>query len=85
MQVRTRWTSTEYNTPYMPDPYPYFHIPEDEIIQFPGYVYHCHFLQHEDNELMRSILMQPSDKFAENHKVEGTPLGDCMQKKGLLI
>jgi FtsP/CotA-like multicopper oxidase with cupredoxin domain len=47
----------------MSDPYPYFNIPEDELIEFPGFIYHCHFLNHEDNSLMRSIMMQPSERF----------------------
>jgi hypothetical protein len=69
MQLRVRWASTEYKTSLMPDPYPYFRTPEDELIEFPGYVYHCHFLNHEDNELMRSFMMEPSDRFVEKFGV----------------
>lgn len=41
MKIRIRWTSADYNGIY-----PYFKVPEDQLIEFPGYVYHCHFLQH---------------------------------------
>lgn len=27
--------------------------------QGPGYVWHCHILDHEDNEMMRPYLVQP--------------------------
>lgn len=79
-QVRIRWTKTDYNEN---EPYPYFSVPEDHLIEHPGFVYHCHFLQHEDNELMRSFMMQPSDEFAEHYKVDpDSDLGKCMASKG---
>lgn len=31
---------------------------------------------------MRSFMMEPSDFFGEEFKVEGTELGDCMSRKG---
>lgn len=43
--------------------YPYFKIPEDQLMEFPGFIYHCHILPHEDNEMMRSYLLQPSDTY----------------------
>jgi FtsP/CotA-like multicopper oxidase with cupredoxin domain len=27
--------------------------------QGPGYVWHCHILEHEDNEMMRPYLVSP--------------------------
>jgi hypothetical protein len=36
------------------------------MIEFPGFVYHCHILPHEDNEMMRPIMLTPSDKYM-NH------------------
>ena len=75
--LRMRWASTDYLTNNGPD-YPYFDTPEDQLIEYPGYVYHCHFLQHEDNKLMRPFQMQPSDKFDQMYNMNGTALGDCM-------
>jgi hypothetical protein len=43
--------------------YPYFNIPEDQLMEFPGFVYHCHILPHEDNEMMRPYMLQPSDAY----------------------
>ena len=57
LTLRIRWTRTGYNSTVDDE---YFHVPERELIEFPGYVYHCHFLPHEDNEMMRPIMMQPS-------------------------
>jgi hypothetical protein len=42
--LRVRWASNTYNPKVRS--YPYFNIPEDDIIEFPGYVYHCHILPH---------------------------------------
>lgn len=82
MVLRIRWAKTEYLVDKRGS-YPYFSTPEDQLIEYPGYVYHCHFLQHEDNKLMRPFQMQPSDQFAKHYNMSGTPLGDCMAKKGL--
>ena len=80
-QVRIRWTKTDYGLDG--DSYPYFSVPEDQLIEYPGFVYHCHFLNHEDNELMRTIMMQPSDKFADFYTVNASsPLGIKMNEKG---
>jgi len=46
-RLRIRWASNDYNPTVKA--YPYFSIPEDHLIEFPGYVYHCHFLTHEDD------------------------------------
>ena len=80
--LRIRWASTDYLVNGKGS-YPYFNTPEDQLIEFPGFVYHCHFLQHEDNKLMRPFQMMPSDKFDQYYNMTGTPLGDCMAKKGL--
>ena len=55
--VRIRWTKTKFQNETNEE---YFDIPEEDIIEFPGYVYHCHFLNHEDYEMMRPFMMQPS-------------------------
>ena len=78
---RIRWTSTDYPFNGAADS-PYFRLPEDELIEYPGYVYHCHFLNHEDSGLMRSFQMLPSDQFDANYGVSGTDLGDCMKRCG---
>jgi hypothetical protein len=39
-------------------------------MEFPGFVYHCHILKHEDNEMMRPFMLQPSDVYAEKAKKE---------------
>jgi uncharacterized membrane protein YcgQ (UPF0703/DUF1980 family) len=61
IQIRIRWTSTDYNSSKVV--YPYFSRPEDELIEFPGFIYHCHFLNHEDNDMMRPIMMQASEEY----------------------
>jgi len=81
MVMRIRWTSTDYLINGKGS-YPYFPLPEDQLIEYPGYVYHCHFLQHEDNKLMRPFQMYHSDQFGKHFNMSGTPMGDCMIKKG---
>lgn len=55
---RIRWTMSDYEYGR-----PYFHVPVDQLREFPGYVYHCHILAHEDNEMMRSIMLQIPDDY----------------------
>jgi hypothetical protein len=57
---------TEYNEKFRS--YPYFKIPEDQLMEFPGFVYHCHILPHEDNEMMRPYMLQPSDIYVNKVK-----------------
>jgi hypothetical protein len=38
-------------------------------MEFPGFVYHCHILPHEDNEMMRPYMLLPSDKYRSNMTV----------------
>ena len=65
---RIRWAKTEFN-PVVDAPTAnktnYFHVPEEDLIEFPGFVYHCHFLHHEDHEMMRPIMMQPSQAWKD--------------------
>jgi FtsP/CotA-like multicopper oxidase with cupredoxin domain len=72
--LRIRWTMTEYDEKVQA--YPYFKIPEDQLMEFPGFVYHCHILPHEDNEMMRPYMLQPSDAYlttlAVKLKAQGT-------------
>lgn len=42
--LRIRWAMTEYDEKVQA--YPYFKIPEDQLMEFPGFVYHCHILPH---------------------------------------
>ena len=37
-------------------------------MEFPGFVYHCHILPHEDNEMMRPYMLQPSDVYVNKAK-----------------
>nr|VVW89624.1 unnamed protein product [Nymphaea colorata] len=60
-RIRIRWTKNSYNESL--SSYPYFNFGEDELMEFPGMVYHCHILPHEENMMMRPIMMQPSDKY----------------------
>ncbi len=53
--MRVRWASTGYDE--SKQRYPFFSIPEDQLIEFPGFVYHCHILPHEDNEMMRPFML----------------------------
>ncbi len=62
--LRVRWASTTYDP--QTRPYPYFNIPEEHLTEFPGFVYHCHILPHEDNEMMRSYTLQHSDFYVNN-------------------
>lgn len=67
MVIRVRWTETSYDESVME--YPYFSFAsEDALIEFPGYVYHCHLLDHEDKEMMRPYVLTPSDKYMEKLK-----------------
>ena len=34
-------------------------FPSNPSSQGPGYVWHCHILDHEDNEMMRPYLVAP--------------------------
>lgn len=82
IQVRIRWTSTEYDPEVKP--YPFFNVPEDQLIEFPGFVYHCHFLNHEDNEMIRPISLKPSFFFDQYYPpAKGSALANCMKEKGL--
>lgn len=62
--LRVRWASTTYDP--LVRPYPYFKIPEEHLVEFPGFVYHCHILPHEDNEMMRSFALSHSDYYIKN-------------------
>jgi FtsP/CotA-like multicopper oxidase with cupredoxin domain len=62
--IRIRWASTGYDE--SKQRYPFFKVPEDQLIEFPGYVYHCHILPHEDNEMMRPIMMRPSEEYLQH-------------------
>jgi hypothetical protein len=33
------------------------------MIEFPGSTYHCHILPHEENMMMRPMMLQPSDAY----------------------
>lgn len=66
MVLRVRWASTNYDPAIKP--YPYFAVPEDQLMEFPGFVYHCHILPHEDNEMMRPFMLTPSDKYIQTSK-----------------
>ena len=59
MQIRIRWARTDY---IEGSGEAFFSEKERNLIEFPGYVYHCHFLPHEDHEMMRSFMMQPSGR-----------------------
>jgi hypothetical protein len=47
-------------------------------MEFPGFVYHCHILPHEDNEMMRPYMLRPSDVYVKSIesklKAQGIPL-----------
>ena len=79
IKFRIRWASTDY---LLSDSKEYFRIPEDQLIEYPGYVYHCHFLNHEDNKLMRAFQMLPSDKFDQNYPAS-PDLQKCLDECGL--
>jgi hypothetical protein len=57
LHYRIRWTKSEFTAKDAKDG-TYFNVPNDQLREFPGYVYHCHILRHEDNEMMRPIMMQ---------------------------
>lgn len=40
-RYRIRWTMSDYKKGG-----PYFHVPVDQLREFPGFVYHCHILPH---------------------------------------
>ncbi len=57
LRYRIRWTKSEFTEKDAKDG-TYFNVPNDQLREFPGYVYHCHILRHEDDEMMRPIMMQ---------------------------
>jgi hypothetical protein len=59
--LRIRWTRTDYNESSHKASGSYFHIPVDQLIEYPGYVSHCHISAHEDNEMMRPFMLQPPE------------------------
>jgi hypothetical protein len=61
LQCRTRWTKPEYKQEVDAPEGSYFHVPADQMREYPGFVYHCHILPHEDNEMMRPIMLQMPD------------------------
>ncbi len=62
LHYRMRWTKSNYTEKEDKPRGTYFHVPADQLREYPGFVYHCHILDHEDNEMMRPIMMQlPSD------------------------
>lgn len=73
--LRIRWTKTDYNKER--DGTNYFDVPEKHLIEFPGFVYHCHFMNHEDKVMMRPFMMQPS----EAYKKKGLPVWKDTYKK----
>ena len=63
VMVRIRWAKSHMSNREFRAAHekgdPFFTVPEAELLEYPGYVYHCHILIHEDNEMMRPIMMQP--------------------------
>jgi hypothetical protein len=57
-QYRIRWTKSNFDEKVDPVKGTYFHVPADQLREYPGFVYHCHILFHEDNEMMRPIMLQ---------------------------
>jgi hypothetical protein len=57
-QLRVRWAKPDYNEAKDKATGNFFHIPADQMREYPGFVYHCHILPHEDNEMMRPIMLQ---------------------------
>jgi FtsP/CotA-like multicopper oxidase with cupredoxin domain len=41
---RIRWTKSAYDEKKEEDPF--FHVPIDQLREYPGFVYHCHILAH---------------------------------------
>ena len=75
LNIRIRWTKTAYDKEI--DGRDYFDVPEEQLLEFPGFIYHCHFLHHEDNVMMRPIMMEPS----ENYKSKNLSLWKDTYKK----
>ena len=75
LDIRIRWTKTAYDEKI--DGTNYFDVPEEQLLEFPGFIYHCHFLHHEDNVMMRPIMMEPS----ENYKSKNLSLWKDTYKK----
>jgi spore coat protein A, manganese oxidase len=63
---RIRWAKSAYDKNKVGGD-TYFHVPLDQLREYPGFVYHCHILGHEDSEMMRPIMLQlPSDTKLNN-------------------
>ena len=55
---RIRWTKNSYKG----GDDTYFNVPLDQLREYPGFIYHCHVLNHEDSGMMRPYMLQlPKD------------------------
>lgn len=69
LHYRIRWTKSDYNETIDKPRQTYFNVPADQLIEYPGYVYHCHILPHEDNEMMRPIMLQLPNDYSLSHTI----------------
>lgn len=55
---RIRWTKNNYKGGNDT----FFNVPLDQLREYPGFLYHCHILNHEDGGMMRPYMLQlPKD------------------------
>jgi len=45
----------------------YYKISEIALTEYPGFVYHCHILFHEDSEMMRPFMLEFSERWKRKH------------------
>ena len=62
--IRIRWAMShmsnyEFRAAQTDSSIPFFTVPENQLLEYPGFLYHCHILTHEDHEMMRPIMMRP--------------------------
>ena len=57
--IRVRYAPQDAPTTGMGAPYPGFNLFSFDPTAGPGYVWHCHILDHEDNEMMRRHVVIP--------------------------
>lgn len=56
----------------------YFNDEEELMMEFPGTVYHCHMLIHEEKMMMRPISLRMSETTKSNFEEGGIVPYGCM-------
>ena len=74
-QFRIRWAKSDFTETDRASGQ-YFNIPNDQLREYPGFVYHCHIVQHADQGMMASIqVYDPAQPMPDVKICDGTETG----------